>query len=341
MTRTLLIALALAALAACQPEKKGETAKEAAATEMEALGKKPSLDASLPEGKDKGQKSQPETATAPNAQRSKAAGAETGSDRPSAAGQPEKGRSKAAALPAKQQETASENAGSSKHSSFTPDPSTPSPPSHIAWGALLQKHVSPEGKVDYKGFLADKAKLQAYLDELAAHPAEKGWPRNEKLAYWINAYNAFTVKLILDHYPVSSITKIHDGKPWDVKWINLGGKTYSLNNIEHDIIRPGFDEPRIHFAVNCAARSCPPLLNRAWTADNLGRYLGQQARSFINNPQYNEIGQDAVQISRIFEWYAGDFGDIINYLNQYADTKIRQDAQVSYKEYDWALNGQD
>lgn len=341
MMRALLIALGLAALAACQPEKKGETAKEAGATEMETLGKKPSLDASLPEVKDKGQKSQPETAANPNAQRSKAAGAETGSDRLSAAGQPEKGRSKAATLAAKKQETASENAGPSRLSSFTPDPSTPSPPNHIAWGALLQKHVSPEGKVDYKGFLADKANLQAYLDELAANPAEKGWPRNEKLAYWINAYNAFTVKLILDHYPVSSITKIHDGKPWDVKWIQLGGKTYSLNNIEHDIIRPGFDEPRIHFAVNCAARSCPPLLNRAWTADNLSQLLEQQARSFINNPRYNEIGQDEVEISKIFEWYAGDFGDIIGYLNKYSNTQIRQDARVSYKEYDWGLNGQD
>ncbi len=211
-------------------------------------------------------------------------------------------------------------------------------PGHEGWDALLQKHVGADGKVNYKTFLADKAGLQAYLDELAARPVDKGWSRNEKLAYWINAYNAFTIKLILDNYPVSSIMKIHDGKAWDVKWIKLGDKTYSLNNIENDIIRPQFKEPRIHFAVNCAARSCPPLLNRAWTAGNLSRYLDQQARTFINDPRYNTISPKAVGISKIFEWYAGDFGNIIDYLNQYSNVRIQQDAKVNYKEYDWRLN---
>lgn len=221
-----------------------------------------------------------------------------------------------------------------------PATEAPAPPSpgHQAWDALLRKHVSSSGKVDYKGFLADKGKLQAYLDELAASPPGKSWGRNEQLSYWINAYNAFTIKLILDHYPVSSITKIHGGKPWDVKWIKLGDKSYSLNNIENDIIRPQFQEPRIHFAVNCAARSCPPLLSRAFTAGNLNEYLEQQARSFINNPRYNEIRPEAVKISKIFEWYAGDFGSIIDYLNLYSETRIKETASVQYKEYDWGLN---
>ena len=223
-------------------------------------------------------------------------------------------------------------------SAITPEPDIPAPPSHEAWDALLRQYVSATGKVNYKGLLADKAKLQAYLDELAANPVRDSWSRDEKLAYWINAYNAFTVKLILGHYPIPSIMKIHDGKPWDVKWIQLGDKAYSLNNIENDIIRPQFNEPRIHFAVNCAARSCPPLLNRAWTADNLNRYLDQQARSFINNPKYNEIGPETVEISKIFEWYAADFGNIIDYLNKYSETQVQEDAKVSYKEYDWGLN---
>ena len=87
----------------------------------------------------------------------------------------------------------------------------------------------------------------------------------KKMAYWINVYNAFTIKMIVDNYPVSSITKLHGGKPWDVKWIELGEKKYSLNEIEHNILRPQFKDARIHFAVNCAAQSCPPILNKAWT----------------------------------------------------------------------------
>ncbi|MCB0585474.1 MAG: DUF547 domain-containing protein [Phaeodactylibacter sp.] len=186
--------------------------------------------------------------------------------------------------------------------------------------------------------MADKAKLKDYLDELAANPPAKTWSREEKLAYWINAYNAFTIKLILDHYPLSSIMDINNGKAWDIQWIRLGDKTYSLNNIENDIIRPRFNEPRIHFAINCAARSCPPLLNQAWEAENLNRLLDQQARSFINNPKYNSISPKAVEISRIFEWYAADFGNIIDYLNQYSDTLINKGAKVSYRDYDWSLN---
>ncbi|MCB0567099.1 MAG: DUF547 domain-containing protein [Phaeodactylibacter sp.] len=226
----------------------------------------------------------------------------------------------------------------SKLATNTPETNSPAAPSHKTWDALLQQYVSSAGKVNYKGLLNEKARLQAYLDELAANPVNKGWSRNEKLAYWINAYNAFTVKLILDNYPVSSITDIHDGKPWDMKWIKLGAQTYSLNNIENDIIRPQFKEPRIHFAVNCAAVSCPPLLNHAWEADNINRYLEQQARSFINNPRYNTIRANAVEISKIFEWYASDFGNIIDYLNHYSETQIGREAKVSYRKYDWELN---
>lgn len=218
-------------------------------------------------------------------------------------------------------------------------PPTPSKPQHQAWDQLLQKYVSTSGKVNYNGFKANQAQLQAYLDDLAAHPIQNNWSRDEKMAYWINAYNAFTVKLIVDNYPVSSITKLHGGKPWDVKWIKLGDKTYSLNNIENDILRPVYKDARIHFAVNCAALSCPPLLNRAWTAQNLQSNLNAQAQKFINNAQYNQVSTDKVVISKIFEWYATDFGSsIVTYLNQYSGTKIKADAQVSYQAYNWQLN---
>ena len=127
------------------------------------------------------------------------------------------------------------------------------------WNGLLRKYVNSSGKVNYKGFKSDKSKLDAYLKELENNPIQENWSKAKKMAYWINAYNAFTIKLIVDNYPISSITKLHGGKPWDVKWIKLGGQTYSLNNIENDILRPKYKDARIHFAVNCAAKSCPPL----------------------------------------------------------------------------------
>lgn len=211
-------------------------------------------------------------------------------------------------------------------------------PSHDGWDALLTQFVSSTGKVNYKGLKTQQAKLETYLKLLADHPVQTSWTRNEKMAYWINAYNAFTVKLILDNYPLASITNLSGGKVWDKKWIQLGGKTYSLNNIENDILRPEYKDARIHFAVNCAAKSCPPLLNRAWTASNLNTYLDRQAKQFINNNQYNTISAHKIRISKIFEWYAADFGNIVTYLNKYSTTSINAKAQVSYQNYDWALN---
>ncbi len=209
---------------------------------------------------------------------------------------------------------------------------------HSAWDQLLRKYVSQTGTVNYKGFKSDQKALKAYLKELRENPVQENWTKAEKMAYWINAYNAFTIQLIVDNYPVSSIMDLHGGKAWDVEWIELGNKKYTLNNIENDILRPKYKDARIHFAVNCAARSCPPLLNRAWTAANLERYFEQQAKSFINNSRYNKLSSDAVQISKIFEWYAGDFGNIVDYLNKYAEVKINKNAKVSYLEYDWKLN---
>ncbi len=209
---------------------------------------------------------------------------------------------------------------------------------HSDWGALLKIHVSSSGNVNYEGFKSDKNKLEAYLTKLQNNPVQSGWSRNEQMAYWVNAYNAFTVKLILDNYPVSSIRDIHGGNPWDVKWIKIGGESYSLNNIENDILRPQFKDARIHFAVNCAAKSCPPLLNKAWTAANLEANFERQASNFINNANYNRLTSSRVEISKIFEWYSGDFGTIIDFLNRYAEIEINSNAEVTYREYDWKLN---
>ena len=209
---------------------------------------------------------------------------------------------------------------------------------HSTWNAILKENVSSTGKVNYEAIKKDVATLDKYLKTLEANAPKSSWSKDAQLAYWINAYNAYTVKLIVDNYPVTRITDLHDGKPWDVKWIKLGGTTYSLNDIEHNTIRKNFDEPRIHFAVNCAAKSCPPLLNQAWTADNLEKLLDRQARIFINNSRYNNIDANAVEVSKIFEWYGKDFGNLIDYLNKYSDTKIKSDATVKYRGYDWRLN---
>ena len=225
------------------------------------------------------------------------------------------------------------------------------PIGHTIWDSLLQKHVTKAGLVDYKGFMQDSTRLQRYLGLLSSHhPNEKHWSRNERLAYWINAYNAFTVDLILKHYPVKSIKDIKNGIPfvntvWDIKFIEIEQRTYDLNNIEHGIIRPKFEEPRIHFAVNCASISCPKLQNFAYTADQLDEQLTQAVEEFLADDGKNRIAEDKAVLSKLFTWYGGDFKadgrSKIDYINQYAPVKMNTDAEISYMDYDWNLNDVD
>lgn len=210
-------------------------------------------------------------------------------------------------------------------------------PNHKLFAALLKKHVSSSGDVNYKGLKNAESSLDAYLEDLDANAPASDWTKNEKLAYWMNAYNAATIKLILKNYPVSKITDLHGGKPWDVKWVKLGGKTYSLNNIEHDIIRPTFKDPRIHFAVNCAAKSCPPLLNNAYTGENVNQELNKVTKAFVNSAS-NELSASSIKLSKIFEWYGEDFGNLIDFLNQYSSKSINSDAKIGYLDYNWSLN---
>lgn len=211
-------------------------------------------------------------------------------------------------------------------------------PDHTVFDKILKQYVSASGKVDYKGIKADIARLDSYLGTLESTKMDDSWSRKEKLAFWINAYNAYTIKLIVQNYPLKSIMDLHGGKPWDQKWINIAGQNLSLNNIENDIIRPQFNEPRIHFAVNCAAASCPPILNKAYTAGNLEATLTTQTQKFLANAAYNKITPEKVEVSKIFEWYAADFGDLITFVNKYSDIKIKSSATVSYRDYDWSLN---
>ncbi len=221
------------------------------------------------------------------------------------------------------------------------------PVSHDLWDSLSRAHVSPEGWVDYAGFVEDSARLNAYLDLLSRHhPNEAFWTDEQRLAYWINAYNAFTVKLIVDNYPVEGIKEIKNGIPfvntvWDIKFIEIEGQRYDLNNIEHGIIRSRFEEPRIHFAVNCASVSCPNLRDEAYRAERLDQQLNEQARAFLSDATKNVVRTDRVQLSKIFLWYRGDFTGrqgLIDFLNRYAPVKIDAEAEVEYLDYDWRLN---
>lgn len=209
---------------------------------------------------------------------------------------------------------------------------------HAKWNALLQKNVSKNGNVNYKGFQKDSKELQAYLNELSGNIPTKSWSKNATLAYWINAYNAYTVKLILDNYPTKSIKEIND--PWGKKFISLGNKKYNLEEIEHEILRK-MDEPRIHFAINCASFSCPNLLNEAYTETKLEKQLVAVSKSFINDKTKNTITSNKIEISKIFDWFSGDFkkkGSVIDFLNQYSTIKISSKAKVNYKDYNWKLN---
>lgn len=208
---------------------------------------------------------------------------------------------------------------------------------HDGWDVLLRKYVSVNGKVNYKALKSDLSRFEAYLDKLKDTSPES-LSGNKALAFWINAYNAFTIKLILDNYPVKSIMDLDNGKVWDRKWIKISGKTYSLNQIEHEIIRPQFNEPRIHFAVNCAARSCPPLMNKAWTPEDMEKDLEAQTRKFVNNTNYNLITKSKLSLSKIFEWYKDDFGNIQSFIDKYSDVDVSANASVAYYDYDWSLN---
>jgi len=214
------------------------------------------------------------------------------------------------------------------------------PISHIGLDTLLKKHVSVQGNVNYKGFKKDSIAFEKYLSLLTKNPPDDStWNNNEKLAYWINAYNAFTIKLILNNYPTKSIKNISN--PWDKKFFSIGKNKMNLNAIEHEILRKKFNEPRIHFAIVCASYSCPKLLNTAFTAANIEKQLEAQAKDFINDPKRNIITADKVQLSEIFSWFTGDFtkkGTLIAFLNKYSTVKINEKAKVSYLPYNWNLN---
>ncbi len=211
--------------------------------------------------------------------------------------------------------------------------------SHKAWDKMLKQYVDAAGLVNYDAWSTDMSALDEYITTLQAAKNIKSWSSDQQLAYWINSYNAHTVKLVLESYPVKSIKKITGGQPWKLAWIPHDGKDISLDAIENEIIRPQFDEPKIHFALVCAAISCPVLSRDAYRGDRLAEQLEVSTRRFMNS-QWNQIGPTEMKLSPLFDWYAEDFGDIHAFVRKYSRVPLEDDAKISYTSYNWNLNRQ-
>lgn len=215
---------------------------------------------------------------------------------------------------------------------------------HSAFDALLAEHVHGYD-VDYDGLSADSAALDAYLSTLATAPFDQ-LDRDGKLALLINAYNAFTLRLILDHRSTSgslaSIQDIPRDERWDAERWTLAGQTTSLTSIEHDELRAKFVEPRIHFAINCASTGCPPLRSEAYTPARLEEQLADQMHTIHHDERWLRIDGDTVYLSKLYLWYAGDFeqvaGSSLAFAAQERPELGSGEWTIEWLDYDWSLN---
>ncbi len=229
--------------------------------------------------------------------------------------------------------------------------SAPPEVDHSAFDDLLSTYVDSDGMVDYEGIQQAHAEvLKPYLETLANAQVD-GLSPDEELAFWINAYNALTIDLIVRHYPVEDIFETYEDNPFEKTVGVVAGNEVSLDELEHDFIDARFDDPRFHFALVCAAMSCPPLRQEAYTGDRLDQQLEEQTRQFIRDESHNQIeGQHAtIHLSTIFDWFEDDFGGSPEGVQQYlatffdGETRARLEAAafaVEYNTYDWTLNDQ-
>lgn len=208
------------------------------------------------------------------------------------------------------------------------------------WKIILKKYIDKKGNVDYKLLKRDEKVLDEFVEELQDVKINGTWTDNDKIAFWINVYNAFTLKLILNNYPVKSIKEIK--KPWDRKFFMVNGEYLSLGDVEHQILRKRFTEPRIHFAINCASKSCPRVVQIPYTGENLENLLNRQTKEYVNNSQFNSINKNSYELSKLFSWFSKDFkdaeGSVVNFINKYSDTKIKNQKNKGFLEYNWNLN---
>jgi hypothetical protein len=210
---------------------------------------------------------------------------------------------------------------------------------------VVKQAVDADGYVDYAALKADSAKLDQYIASLATANLD-ALGRNERLATLINAYNAFTLRLILDNYPMKSIKDIPEANRWNASRWKLAGQTVSLNDLEHKLIRTNFREPRIHFALVCAAVSCPKLRNEAYVGATLDAQLADQLKYCLTDPatrgrwvQYSGGGE--VGLTKLFDWYGKDFLANAPSVPAYVKPLIPglpDNAKVSFIDYSWALN---
>lgn len=229
----------------------------------------------------------------------------------------------------------------------------PAAVSHKKWGDFLSRYVfvRDDGLAlfNYGGVTpADKAVLDGYVSELSAARV-RSFPRDEQFAYWVNLYNALTVQLVLNNYPVPSIKKIYTRLvsigPWYKKLTVVEGEKISLNDIEHRILRPIWKDPRIHYAINCASIGCPNLTD-AYTVKNTGRLLEKAARAYVNHPRGVSVKNGKLRVSSIYEWFKEDFGGsdagVIAHIRKYASPELLKRlegiTEISGDHYDWGLN---
>lgn len=210
---------------------------------------------------------------------------------------------------------------------------------YTAYNQLLKDHVDAKGHVNYKKLVGSKKQINQILTQWQAVNFQQLSTQNQ-LAFLVNLYNLATLKIVTDHYPISSIKDIAGGKVWDEKRISLMGKKYSLNEIENQLIRSVHKDARVHFVLNCAARSCPPLTGEALTGANLQSMLESRTKSFINHADFNTFKKDKIILSSIFDWYRQDFGNIIGFINRYRSLALPSQIPVSFAPYDWKLNSQ-
>lgn len=223
---------------------------------------------------------------------------------------------------------------------------------HAALTGVLRQYVR-YGLVDYHGLLADPSGLDRYLAGVEVVPRAEfdGWDRSRRLAFLVNSYNAVTLRLVVDHYPVRSIKDIGGflRGPWKQPVVRLWGRTMTLDDLEHGIIRKDYAEPRTHFALNCASRSCPALPGRAFRADELDRQLDRAGKAFLADSTRNRFdpAKRHAKLSAIFKWFADDFGgspaNVLAFVVRFAPPAVaasltRDRWTVSYLPYDWDLN---
>ena len=236
------------------------------------------------------------------------------------------------------------------------DPVSPITVDHYEWGRMLEMYLKPGAdgvnRFDYGAVTPhDRATFLGYLDSLSQVPISQ-CRREEQLAFWINLYNALTVNTVLDHYPVDSIRDIDISPglfskgPWKRKLFTVEGEAVSLDDIEHRILRPVWQDPRMHYVLNCAAVGCPQLNQEAFTADNAEALMEASARAYVNSPHGVSVNARGLTLSSIFRWYKDDFGDteeaLLAHIAQFADEPLAKvlasNPRIRGYHYDWRLN---